>query len=69
MRNIEENLIKHNELSKNNKNFIEIKDKNEVTKAPQNFIELLMYQNFLDSKINNIKERKLFDIKIFFWLN
>ena len=66
MRNIEENLIKHNELSENYKNFIEIKDKNEVTKAPQNFIELLMYQNFLDSKINNIKERKLFDIKISF---
>lgn len=66
MRNIEENLIKHNELSESHKNFIEIKDKNEVTKAPQNFIELLMYQNFLDSKINNIKPRKLFDIKISF---
>lgn len=24
-------------------------------KAPQNFIEMFMYQNFLDSKINNIK--------------
>lgn len=35
-------------------------------KAPQNFIEMFMYQNFLDSKINNIKERKLFDIKISF---
>lgn len=35
-------------------------------KAPKNFIEMFMYQNFLDSKINNIKERKLFDIKISF---
>lgn len=32
-------------------------------KAPQNLIEMIMYQKFLDEKINNVRTRDLRDIK------
>lgn len=32
-------------------------------KAPKNLIEMIMYQKFLDEKINNVRTRDLRDIK------
>ena len=32
-------------------------------KAPKNLIEIIMYQKFLDEKINNVRTRDLRDIK------
>lgn len=45
------------------RNFTFLTNNIDINKAPENFVEILFYQAYLDDNINNVRVRDLRDIK------
>lgn len=45
------------------RNFTFLTNNIDINKAPENFVEMLFYQAYLDDNINNVRVRDLRDIK------
>lgn len=45
------------------RNFTFLTNNVDINKAPENFMEMFLYQAYLDDNINNVRVRDLRDIK------